>query len=384
MRKEILVSEEIYVLYKGDEVNALQDSPYITKQDSDEIVENSELILQQFINENEITLDEEFSPEAAVNAILVFLNKEEHLDQTNIKILKRDVEAKKNAFENQYKKFRRNNTMLMVLSLVLLVPLFIFVLPLEGGTWIVLIAVLVIVLGLSALSKSRRRTIEEESRHYMDDYYSLTMEYVYTNLEEVKNYEQLTYAQFDTEDFINARMIKDSASSASRNVVTYDIDGREIAIADFVAYRTHGENRKKRLVPSFIGKLLKVKNNLTDENKRTLIYLKPRIADDTAKGVDDIDGLHTIIDDKEIAIYSTEEDVKKAVNKEVIKLLNDYEIGQHLIDVTISITAGMTYFAFSFSDDLMAVPLVSDIKLQPLIELQKTIRVTNNIIALIK
>ena len=76
--------------------------------------------------------------------------------------------------------------------------------------------------------------------------------------------------------------------------------------------------------------------------------------------------------------------MNKAISKEIVPLLNEYKIDKDLIDIAISITPGMTYFAFSFSDDLMAVPLESDIKVDPIILFKETMETTNKIIAKIK
>ena len=73
--------------------------------------------------------------------------------------------------------------------------------------------------------------------------------------------------------------------------------------------------------------------------------------------------------------------MNKAISKEIVPLLNEYKIDKDLIDIAISITPGMTYFAFSFSDDLMAVPLESDIKVDPIILFKETMETTNKIIA---
>ena len=122
----------------------------------------------------------------------------------------------------------------------------------------------------------------------------------------------------------------------------------------------------------------------SDEDFRTLVYLKPRIKDQIAQGVNDIEGLETLFNDKDIAIYSSEKTMNKAISKEIVPLLNEYKIDKDLIDIAISITPGMTYFAFSFSDDLMAVPLESDIKVDPIILFKETMETTNKIIAKIK
>ena len=294
------------------------------------------------------------------------------------------VEEKKNAFYNLYKKYKKFSSLYMIILVVLMIPLFIWVMPIKTyGTWISIGAIILIFGVFYVFTNKTKTNTNESAKNYIDEYYQITMGYVFNNMPEVKNYEQLTGGKLETDVFVNAHMIKDVTSSASRNVATYDIDGREIAIAEFVAY-TQGEGKRKRINPVFIGKLLKVENSIKDEDLRTLVYLKPRIKDQIAQGVNDIEGLETLFNDKDIAIYSSEKTMNKAISKEIVPLLNEYKIDKDLIDIAISITPGMTYFAFSFSDDLMAVPLESDIKVDPIILFKETMETTNKIIAKIK
>jgi hypothetical protein len=288
-----------------------------------------------------------------------------------------DLETKRHEFLKFYKKFRTINTILMFVVLIAILPVMMFIMPIEGwGTWAAIIIVMVLLAGVFVYGNYMKKKTNAGAEKYIDEYYQTVDQYVFESAD-IKDYEQSTSAKFTTEQFVNAHILKYIGQSASRNVVTYKVDDKNVAISDYVAY-TYGAGRHKRLNALFVGKFIEADNSV--EDLQTLIFLKPKISAEGATGPNDHDDLNTIIDDQDIAIYSNKSK-SQAVDKEVLSLLEKIPVGQHIVDLSLSILAGKTYIALSLSDRLMNVPLEQSVGIEAINEYKKTIELINKIIS---
>jgi len=265
------------------------------------------------------------------------------------------IEEKRDAFMAMYKKYRNINTILMAIFVISFIPVMIWVMPIETyGTYIALGVVLLFVAVLFFYGNFMKKKTTNATLAYISDYYQAVDQYVF-DASQVNDYYQFTDEQMPLQEVIDARIIKDVDDVASRNTVKYSLGKVTIHSADIVAYVHKEIKRKTQKQGMFYGKFL-IANNSQTKPERTVIYLKPHNVIAQAGGPTDIEDLTKIHDDQDFAIYSSSEQVLDVISKEALNLLAKFPLNEDLIDATISIQAGKTYFALSFSERIMVIP----------------------------
>ena len=266
------------------------------------------------------------------------------------------IEGKRDAFMALYKKYRSINTILMAIFVISFVPVMIWVMPIETyGTYIALGIVLLFVAVLFFYGNFMKRKTTTATLEYINDYYQAIDQYVFDETQ-VDDYYQFTDEQMELQNVVDARIIKGIDDLASRNTVKYRLGKFLIHSADIVAYIHHEVKRKTQKQGVFYGKFI-ISDNKQTKAERTIIYLKPRIElVAQAGGPTDVEDLNMIHDDKEFAVYSSSPAVLDVISKDALNLLAKFPLNEDLIDATISIQAGKTCFALSFSERIMVVP----------------------------
>ncbi len=286
----------------------------------------------------------------------------------------RQIEVKRTAFLQLYKKYRNVNAALMAIFIIAFIPVMIWVMPIKDyGTYISLGIILVFVVVLFIYGNQMKKKTSKATITYIDDYCKLVDQYVFWG-EEVEDYYQFTDEQIGLTVIQEAQMIKDLTDVNSRNVVRYRLGETTFESADVVAYIHEQVKRRTLKKGVFYGKIL-VADNQQKHDERTLIYLKPKIElPSYALGPTDLEGLTKKHEDQDFALYSTSDKIEKVLTKKALNFLTKFPINQNLIDLTISIKKGKTYFALSLSEAIMVIPYQAPANKEALEHLKSAIK----------
>lgn len=180
--------------------------------------------------------------------------------------------------------------------------------------------------------------------------------------------------KIDNDEFNDSELYKDVSTIGSRNVVSFKVDGKyDCKICDCAAQKT----TMKKLEPLFIGKHLIAKNNYTNDDP-IIIYLT---GNSRSLPPNNVEQLPKVINTKKMIVYSNNKKYESTLNSKVRNLISNIITNNILVDASIVIKKGQTYFDLGYDDCLMVLPLQTKFNPIPVNRFKKDMIIIADIIA---
>ncbi|MCQ2792191.1 MAG: hypothetical protein MJ208_01560 [Bacilli bacterium] len=214
---------------------------------------------------------------------------------------------------------------------------------------------------------------DKKMKVYLKRYYGDMNAYVFAQ-ERFKDVNGDITGKIENADFNNSLLYKNVSTVGSRNIVKFKVDGKyECTLCDCAAQMT----TIKKLEPLFIGKYL-IAPNTYQGDQQIVIYLT---GNSRALPPNNVDHLTKVVNTKRMIIYSENKKYESIVNAKVRKAVADLITNNVLVDVSISITKGKTYFGLGYDDCLMVLPLQEKFNPLPVYKYKKDMAIIADIIA---
>lgn len=225
--------------------------------------------------------------------------------------------------------------------------------------------------GIITYALLMKRSIKKRMSHYFNKYYVNTSKYVFND----KNYsshklqkpDKIAKVQFD-ENYL----FKDVAELGSRGLIDFTYKDRKCMVCDCAAQ----VKDSKRIYPIYVGKYL-VGPAKYDGDERIVVYVK---GDERAIFPNNLEGLELVLETDNFNVYSNNKNWKKVINATVVKKLNSFKTGSHLVDISISIYGGHTYVCLGYDDPIMVLPFEHAFDPSPINEYKKELLLACNLI----
>ncbi|MCR5348565.1 MAG: hypothetical protein K6E59_03040 [Bacilli bacterium] len=150
------------------------------------------------------------------------------------------------------------------------------------------------------------------------------------------------------EEFLESGVFENVASVGSRDNITFSYKGMDCALAEAAAQKDGG----KALATIFVGKFLRTHNTVSVSDDGLVIYYP---GNDRALPPEKLDQLHLAESSRAFKIYGSAAD-KKVLTKKVRDALHTIRTNKLLVDVTLVIKPGRTYWYLGYEDDIMVLP----------------------------
>lgn len=270
------------------------------------------------------------------------------------------IEAARQTFFKFYKKMNRIKWIVTAVILVIilvcwLVPNFITTGTDAEGNAIALpseitlgIGIGGIVLGLAILVVYNiffKKGVERETRNYFLGYYRGSDDFVFGSITKERTGD--VDAKLPPETFNEAGLYKDVAKVGSRDCIGFDYKGHHVTFSDAAA-QVKGA---KALETVFVGKFMCI-DNLYKGNE-LVVYLK---GNKRALPPTTLEGRNLLEDTKTMIVYG-EHDGKRLLSKDVRAAISKIDTDATLVDFSIVVKPGKTFFLFGYEDNLMILPL---------------------------
>lgn len=212
-------------------------------------------------------------------------------------------------------------------------------------------------------------------KHYFHTYYGAVTEYSFSDVIEQENVTCNVDEKITEDEFKNNNLWKDVVQVGSRAATYVKYRDIDLKLVDAAGQIKDG----KRMKPIFVGKYIIAKTTYSDENP-IVIYLK---GDKRAIPPTNVDGVKCVFDDNRMSIYSNNSQWSRFVTKKVKDALNKLKTKNDLIDVSISIQAGVAYICLGYDDSLMILPLEHPLNARPIKQFKRDLVPTLEFVELI-
>ena len=289
------------------------------------------------------------------------------------------IEAARQVFYSFYKKASRIKWIITVLMIVIvavawIVPSFIQTgvdeegnavgLPTEitlgigiGG----IVLMLAILLGFNVYYKKR---VEKAMSDYFNSYYTANDDYVFGGL--VSDRTGNVDCKIKDTDLTDAGLYRDVFKVGSRDAIEFTYNGHKALYCDCSA----SVKGQKSLATVFVGKMMRIDNDF--QGNELLVYLK---GNKRALPPTTLEGRNLIEDTKTMLVYG-EHDSKRLLTKEVRNAIANITTDSILVDLSILVKPGKTYFFFGYEDSLMVLPYDKPFDPKPTMHLKEDTRKT--------
>ena len=264
-----------------------------------------------------------------------------------------------------WKSYKLHNTLKMVVMMVCLAAIIVaFIVfpntPLKNTPKLqtgLTIGVAVLALGLTyGYSVYVRKKFEKKMRDYFELYFNCCNEYVFGE-KGFSDVELQKPGKITLDEFNECGLYKDVIESGSRGMTTFKYNGVKASIVDCAG----NVKAEKRMKPVFVGKMLRTTAKY-DGELPVIVYLK---GNDRALPPTNLEGIHNVLEDQQMVVYSEYKDWKKVLTGPVMKALAAIKTGKILVDVAISIKGGKTFIMLGYDDPLMVLPLQTTFDSRP-------------------
>ena len=219
-------------------------------------------------------------------------------------------------------------------------------------------------------SKQLRKKVDYELSRYLIEYSKLVNSYIYGKNFMIKNIKLSFKTKLQIDELSKFDMYKDVVAVNARNYAVGKMIGVDFYSTDGL-FRVRDELDPKKNKVATVGKMYKF-NLATKEKGKTMIYIsnKGEAIPTSIEGLEkkQIEGLNS-----NIQVNSNREDLSVLFNKNVIKMLNEFEINDYLEDVIINLNDSHVYLVLSYSDSIMLPPYNEDYTLEKLEQLRKDV-----------
>lgn len=289
------------------------------------------------------------------------------------------IEAARQVFYSFYKKASRIKWIVTILMIVIvavawIVPNFIVTgvdaegnqlgLPTEVSLGIGIggiVLMLIILLGYNFYYKKR---VEKAMSDYFNAYYTANDDYVFGDLvsERTGNVD----CKINQTDLTDSGLYRDVFKVGSRDAIEFTYDGHKALYCDCSA----SVKGQKSLATVFVGKMMRIDNDF--QGNELLVYLK---GNKRALPPTTLEGRNLIEDTKTMLVYG-EHDSKRLLTKEVRNAIANITTDSILVDLSILVKPGKTYFFFGYEDSLMVLPYDKPFDPKPTMHLKDDTRKT--------
>lgn len=256
-------------------------------------------------------------------------------------------------------KYLKSTKLMKYLTWGLMLPILagalVAVFTLNGQTvedWVKYLVIGLIValgIGLIVFKVLSKRYLDNKARTYVKSYYSVTTNYIVSG-EGFSDVVINPDAKVEKEFFTKANIYQNLKSVGSRNLVTFNHNGRNFSFVDLAA-QVQGV---KKLEAIFVGKVLKY--TLTKEvNGRLLGQILGN--NKISKPIDGFAGLEQISKTGNYVFYSNMHKEKNLLTKTVTDLFGRYHLNNDLLDVIISVNHKEIVVALDYNDPVMQLPV---------------------------
>ena len=264
-----------------------------------------------------------------------------------------------------WKSYRVHNTLKLVVMMICLAAIIVsFIVfpntalknnpPLQTG---LTIGVAILALGLTyGYSLYVRKKFERKMREYFDLYFRSCNEYVFES-DDFREVELQDNGKITLDEFNECGLYKDVIESGSRGLTTFKFKGIDMSIVDCAG----NIKAEKRMRPVFVGKMLRAKAKYEGELP-VIVYLK---GNDRALPPTNLEGIHNVQEDQQMAIYSEYQDWKKVLTGPVMKALQAIKTDKLLVDVAVNVYGGKVFVMMGYDDPLMVLPLQTEFDYKP-------------------
>lgn len=315
-----------------------------------QVEENTELENTDSIKETKV--DNDKNDEEGFNEPITFLNDEE---------IYSDIEKGTTDFNKQYKKIRNSNLLLMIPILIVMI---IGVTLSSIHPSILIITIVLIVIGFVIVFKKTKTNKDKLNQAVQDTIarYFIEVDSFVLNNEHFNDIKFNSLHKLDEHLFDTLHIIKDIYHTSGRDMIQGKLDDVEFVGGDYLVKTKEQVEERTQEYIVFLGKLFVYDMKVINEG-RALIYLKGK----GANGPTDLEGLEKIegvLSDKYL-VYSSF-DVNSILKPDVKNVLENFETNTNLIDMFISIDPDKVSVGLSYSDEVMRVPLVDQLKREAL------------------
>lgn len=201
--------------------------------------------------------------------------------------------------------------------------------------------------GLLIFGYFQRRHDKEALNEYFKVYFGSGNEYVFDGLH-VSGCEGGVESKITKEEFLEGGVFDDVASVGSRDALVFQVDGMDCALAEAAAQIDGGRS----LETVFVGKYFRSHNNCSVSDDGLVIYFT---GNDRALPPKKLESMKPIETTKRYKVYGSSVD-KKVLTKRVREAFGAIRTDNLLVDITICIKSGRTYWYLGYEDDLMVLP----------------------------
>ena len=220
----------------------------------------------------------------------------------------------------------------------------------DSGTLPLIIGLCCAVGGIVILAVAgiiRQRMSKSVIRDYFNKYYEAVNAYSLGAIG-IDDIQGDVDSKITNEEFLEGGAFDAVASVGSRENITFTYRGMDCAMADAAASIDGG----KALRTVFVGKYLRTHNNLQLSDEGLLIYFS---GNERSLPPEKMNSLHLCEHTKRFKIYGSAQD-KKVLTKKIRDGLARIRTDKLLVDVTLVIKPGRTYWYLGYEDDIMVLP----------------------------
>lgn len=258
-------------------------------------------------------------------------------------------EARKDLF-NEYSKSRKTSNIVLLITVALIIACFILIS--NNNTVLQIIGYVLggaVVVGMIIYYILTKNTFPNKTKEYIKN--------VVTSCNSF-NYDAIEYKdifcdhdeKLELAEIIADKIFENPNQTSSRNVVRGKYLNHSFKTADAAIYSGSGKTR----VTNFVGKYIVIGNDLHFEGRIVLNKQSLEKPVDLPNGVSD---LTKHFDTEIFKIYAPENlDYKNVLNKDFIKTIENIEIDETLLNLTVVVWAGHTAIYASYSDAVIALP----------------------------
>lgn len=243
---------------------------------------------------------------------------------------------------------------IMLFAIVLVVVFWIFMNKLPNIWRYVLLGVAIaLVIGILGYNIFKKKRLNNLASEYVQNYYQATIKYLFDDQEKFSLVTVNPKGKLANDFFTEAKLYDGIVSCGSRNVTSFIYNNQEFVYAELAA-EIQGV---KKLEPTFVGKVLKVRTNI-ELHGRTIIQIngksKLTVPINSIAGLEEI----KIKDHDNIKVYSSLSKKESFVfNKKLVDKLISYKLDDNLFDVVISIYNENILIGLDYNDSVMQLPV---------------------------
>ncbi len=254
------------------------------------------------------------------------------------------LEAKRQSFLTLFKRTKTTNLIILGIFVIAMIPVFIFLLPANSNLGLLVIGALLI--AMFVYSRSAKTWLNQRVYRYIFDYYHEVANFYYQQSPfsqiEIKEREGM-----NVEEFRNLGLLKNVISLISRNCISGEIIDTQFQVCD-AGVRIGIE---KRIAVAFFGRIFRFKLPSSCPGH----YIVHRQYRDDAILPDGFNDFEPLEVSGKRFIYGQDKTMPKLLSHELLKILDSFELGNELMDVTAVIKDDYLYLLLSYNDAIMNV-----------------------------